>query len=132
MAKQDPVKLFETAVDALNRVDFEFMRELVDPQIAFLPLRSAVTGAYIGWKGIEDFVAENQARFDVFNAEYDELRAIDENRVLAIGYIRMRAKGSDEETRYKTCGIASFRDGLMASWRDYGSEEAALEAAGLR
>ena len=73
----DPVKLFENAVAALNRVDLEAMRELVDPQIAFLPLRSAVTGAYIGYAGIEAFVAENEARFDAFRAEYDELRALD-------------------------------------------------------
>jgi hypothetical protein len=127
----DPVKLFEEAVAALNRVDFDAMRELVDPQIAFLPLRSAVTGAYIGWAGIEAFVAENEARFDVFSAEYDELRALDEHRVLAVGYIRMRGKGSDEETRYKTAGIATFREGRMASWHDYGSEAAALKAAGV-
>ncbi len=127
----DPVKLFEVAVAALNRVDLEAMHELVDPQIAFLPLRSAVTGAYIGWAGIEAFVAENEARFDVFCAEYDDLRALDANRVLAIGYIRMRAKGGDEETRYKTAGIATFREGKMASWRDYGTEAAALAAAGV-
>ena len=128
----DPVKLFENAVAALNRVDLEAMRELVDPQIAFLPLRSAVTGPYIGYAGIEAFVAENEARFDAFSAEYDDLRALDDCRVLAIGYIRMRGKGSDEESRYRTAGIATFRDDRMTSWHDYGSEEAALEAAGER
>jgi hypothetical protein len=127
----DQVKIFEAAVDALNRVDFDAMRELIDPQIAFLPLRSAVTGAYIGHKGIEEFVAENEARFDVFNAEFDELRPLKDGRLLAFGYIRMRGKGSDEETRYKTAGIATFRDGRMASWHDYGTEAAAIEAAGV-
>ena len=127
----DPVQLFENAVAALNRVDLAAMRDIADPNIAFVPLRSAVTGPYIGWAGMEAFIAENEARFDSFRAEYDELRALDDCRVLAIGYISMRGKGSDEETRYKTAGIATFRDGKMASWRDYGSEEAALKAAGV-
>ena len=125
------MQLFENAVAALNRVDLEAMRDICDPNIAFLPLRSAVTGPYIGFAGIEAFVAENEARFDSFQAHYDELRALDDSRVLAIGYISMRGKGSDEETRYKTAGIATFRDDRMASWRDYGSEAAALKAAGV-
>src|SRR4051794_22799086 len=55
----DPVEIFQAAVDALNRVDRDTMAQLIDPQIAFIPLRAAVTGPFIGHKGMDDFLAEN-------------------------------------------------------------------------
>jgi hypothetical protein len=106
------------------------MREICDPEIVFLPLRAAVTGPFIGHKGMEEFVAENGDRFESFTAEFDELRELPGDRVLAIGYIHMRGRGTTTETKYRTAGIATFREGLMCSWHDYGSVEAALAAAG--
>jgi ketosteroid isomerase-like protein len=125
----DPVVIFETAVDALNRVDHDALREIVDPQIMFLPLRSAVTGAYLGHQGIEQFLEENEARYEMFRAEFDELRALPDGRLLAMGHIRLRGKDTGDDTLYPTAGIAGFRDGRLSSWRDYGNEAAALAAA---
>jgi len=126
------VELFEAAVDALNRVDLDAMREICDPEIVFLPLRAAVTGPFIGHKGMEEFVAENNDRFESFRAEFEELRELPGGRVLAIGYIHMRGRDTTAETKYRTAGIAVFRDGLFFSWHDYGNVEAALAAAGER
>jgi ketosteroid isomerase-like protein len=125
----DPVGIFEAAVDALNRVDRDALGEVVDPQIMFLPLRSAVTGAYLGRQGIEQFLEENEARYAMFRAEFDELRPLSDGRLLAIGHIRLRGKGTGDDTLYPTAGIAGFRDGRLSSWRDYGNEAAALAAA---
>ena len=124
----DPVQIFEAAVEALNTLDREAMEDVIDPQIMFVPLRSAVTGAYLGYEGMDAFLAENAARLEVFKAEFDELRPMPDGRLIAIGYIRMRGKGADTDTRYPTAGIAAFRDGKMCSWRDYGSEAAAVAA----
>jgi limonene-1,2-epoxide hydrolase len=125
-----PVEIFQAAVDALNRTDKDELERLIDPEIVFVPLRAAVTGPFIGYKGLEDFLAENAERFDLFKAEFDEVRALPDGRVLAIGYIRMRNKGGKVDSRYLTAGIAAFRDDRMCSWRDYGSVDAALAAAG--
>jgi hypothetical protein len=126
---ENPVQIFEAAVQALNDLDREAMRDVVDSQIMFLPLRSAVTGAYLGHEGIEDFLAENAARYDMFRAEFDQLRPLPHGRLLAVGNICLRGKGSTDEIRYPTAGIAMFRDGRLSSWRDYGNEAAALAAA---
>jgi hypothetical protein len=125
----DAVEIFQAAVDALNRVDRGEMLALLDPQVTFLPLRSAVSGPYIGHKGMHDFLDENAARFEVFRAEFDELRPLDDGRLVAIGYIYMRGHGDADETRYRTAGIAAFRNGRMSSWHDYGNVDAALSAA---
>jgi len=121
------VQIFEAAVDALNRVDRDKLTALLDPDIAFVPLRAAVTGPYLGYRGMEDFLAENAQRFELFQAEFDELRPLRDGRLLAIGFIRMRGHDGTE-TRYRTAGIATFRGDRMASWHDYG-DIAAAEAA---
>ena len=91
---------------------------------------SATTACAFGYEGIEDFLAENAARYDMFRADFDELRPLPHGRLLAVGHICLRGKGSTDEIRYPTAGIAMFRDGRLSSWRDYGNEAAALAAAG--
>lgn len=127
----DPVEIFKEAVDALNRVDRAELQRLVDPEIAFVPMRSAVTGAYLGYAGVQEFLDDNDEMFELFHAEFDTLELLPDGRLLSIGHIRVRGKGGEEETVVKTAGIASFRNGRMLSWHDYGDEALAREKAGV-
>ncbi|HEX4720180.1 MAG TPA: nuclear transport factor 2 family protein [Thermoleophilaceae bacterium] len=129
---QDPAQIFKQAVDALNRLDREAMTRLVDPDIAFVPMRSAVTGAYLGHAGLEDFLADNAEKYESFLAEFDTLEMLPDGRLLSIGRIRVRGIGGEAETVVKTAGIASFRDGRMLSWHDYGDEAVARARAAER
>jgi limonene-1,2-epoxide hydrolase len=125
----DPVQIFKEAVDALNRVDRDELQRLIDPEIAFLPMRSAVTGAYIGHAGMTEFLDDNDEMFELFYAEFDVLEPLPDGRLLSIGTIRVRGRGGEAETEVKTAGIASFRDGRMLSWHDYGDEAIARAKA---
>jgi limonene-1,2-epoxide hydrolase len=125
----DPVELFKACVDALNRVDRAEIARLVDPEIAFVPMRSAVTGPYLGHAGLEDFLADNEDKYEYFLAEFDTLETLPDGRLLSIGRIRVRGRGGEEETVVKTAGIASFRNGRMLSWHDYGDEATARAKA---
>jgi hypothetical protein len=127
----DPVAIFKQCVDALNRVDRAAIRQLVDPNIAFVPMRAAVTGPYLGHAGMEEFLLDNEDKYEYFLAEFDVLEALPDGRLLSIGRIRVRGRGGEDETVVKTAGIASFRDGRMLSWHDYGDEATArAKAAG--
>jgi limonene-1,2-epoxide hydrolase len=121
----DPIEIFEKCVDALNRVDRAEIQRLVDPQIVFVPMRAAVTGAFIGHAGMDEFLADNEDKYEYFLAEFDTLEALPDGRLLSIGTIRVKGLGGEEETSVKTAGIASFRDGKMLSWHDYGDEATA-------
>ena len=121
----DPVEIFKECVDALNRVDRAEIQRLVDPQIVFVPMRAAVTGAFIGHAGMDEFLADNEDKYEYFLAEFDTLEKLPDGRVLSIGTIRVKGLGGEEETCVKTAGIASFRDGRMLSWHDYGDEATA-------
>src|SRR4051812_24405460 len=118
----DHVEIFKQCVDALNRVDRAEIQRLVDPDIAFVPMRAAVTGAYLGHAGMDEFLADNADKYEYFLAEFDVLDQLPDGRVLSIGTIRVKGRGGEEETCVKTAGIASFRAGKMLSWHDYGDE----------
>ena len=49
-----------------------------------------------------------------------------------IGTIHLRARGSGIETNVPTAAIATWREGLLIDWKDYGDPAMAVEAAGLR
>ena len=125
----DPVQIFKEAVDALNRVDRDQLNRLVDPEIAFVPMRSAVTGAYLGHSGMEEFLADNEQMFELFHAEFDLLEPLPDGRLHSIGRIRVRGRDGEDETEVKTAGIATFRNGRMLSWHDYGDEAVARAKA---
>ena len=124
-----PVEIFEETVDALNRVDRSELERLVDPEITFFPMRSAVQGPYFGHAGIEAFVEDNESMFELFRAEFDTLEPLPDGRLLAIGHIRMRGRSGEGEVVVRTAGIAAFRDGRLLSWHDYGNEPAARAQA---
>jgi SnoaL-like domain len=125
----DLVQIFKECVDALNRVDLGEIQRLVDPDIAFVPMRAAVTGAFIGHAGMEEFLADNEDMYELFHAHFDVLEPLPDGRLLSIGTITVRGKGGEEETVVKTAGIASFRNGKMLSWHDYGDEAIARAKA---
>jgi hypothetical protein len=125
----DPVQIFREAVEALNRRDRTELQRLVDPEIAFVPMRSAVTGAYLGHAGLEEFLADNDEMFELFHAEFEELDPLPDGRLLSIGHIRVRGRGGQVETEVRTAGIACFKDGRLLSWHDYGDETIARAKA---
>jgi hypothetical protein len=51
--------------------------------------------------------------------------------VLAIGTQHIRARQSNVETDVPTAGIASYRDGRLIRWQDFGDRRKAVKAAGL-
>jgi len=123
------VQIFKEAVDALNRVDRTELQRLVDPDIAFVPMRAAVTGPYLGYNGIDEFLADNDEMFELFHAEFDVLEPLPDGRLLSIGRIRVRGRGGQVETEVKTAGIVEFSNGRFLSWHDYGDEAIARAKA---
>jgi limonene-1,2-epoxide hydrolase len=123
------VQIFNQCVDALNRVDRAEIKRLVDPEIVFIPMRAAVSGAFIGYAGMEAFLSENDEMYEYFKAEFDVLEPLPDGRLLSIGRIRVRGLGGELETEVLTAGIAAFRDGRMLSWHDYGDEAIARAKA---
>jgi len=103
----------------------------VDEEAVLLAARSAVEGAYRGHDGLRRFMADNQENFEKFEPDYPEVHDLGD-RVLAIGTIHVRGRGSGVETDIPAAGIATFNeDGRLVRWEDVRERHLALEAAGL-
>jgi hypothetical protein len=74
---------------------------------------------------------DNRETFEAFRIEFTGIRSLDEDWLLAIGILHVRARGSGIETDLPTAGIRTERNGLMIDWKDYGDPAKALDAAGL-
>src|SRR5436853_3547995 len=99
------------------------------PDVEYVPIRSATEGEYRGIVGIERFNADTEEVFEKFELHYEFLDLGE--RVVAWGVIRVRARGSGIETDIATGGIFDFRDGKIVRREDFGSSDEALKAVGL-
>ena len=128
---QENVEAFLEANEAMRRGDVERLLRWVDEEAVLLAARSAVEGAYRGHDGLRRFMADNQENFEKFEPDYPEVHDLGD-RVLAIGTIHVRGRGSGVETDIPAAGIATFNeDGRLVRWEDFRERHLALEAAGL-
>jgi ketosteroid isomerase-like protein len=129
---QENVEIFRRGTDALERGGFDdaLIEEIIDPDVIFEPLRAPVSGTYRGHEGIRQFIADTAESFDVFRFDRSDVRDLGD-RVLAIGTLHIRAREGGIETDVPTAGIATYRDGRLIHWKDYGDKSQALQAAGL-
>lgn len=118
------------AIAALNRGDIAAVLAVVADDVVLIPLRAATEGAYHGHAGVRAWFADTAETFELFRWDIGELRDLGD-RVLAIGKVHIRARGSGIETDITSAGIATFREGKMVRWEDFGDAKRAAEAAGL-
>jgi ketosteroid isomerase-like protein len=126
----DNVETFRRGVESIQLGDAEAGVAIAHPDVVIEPLRAATEGVFVGHAGVRDFFADTAATFDLFQPQYTDVRDLGD-RVLAIGSLRVRGRGSGVETDIPTAAIAEYRDGLLWRYRDYGEAALALEPAGL-
>ena len=128
---QENVDAFRRNADAISRGDGEAILVTIHPEAVIEPLRAATEGAYVGHEGARRFFVDTVETFEVFQLAYTDVRDLGD-RVLGIGSIRVRGKGSGVEADVPTAAVAEYRDGLLWRFKDYGEARLALEAVGLR
>jgi ketosteroid isomerase-like protein len=128
----DPIEAFLRGTDAINRLDAETLMNMVDEETVFEPLRSQTEGAFLGREGMRRFLADTAETFDLFKASFPDIRDLGDGRLLALGTVRMRGRGSGVESDVPLAVVAEFRDGVFRRFKDYGDARLALQAAGER
>jgi ketosteroid isomerase-like protein len=127
---QENMRVLEEGLLAVSRGDLEAFLQHVDEDIVWIAARSAVEGTYRGHDGLRRFFADNDENFEVFEPHFREMRDLGE-RILAVGTIHIRARGSSVETDIPVAGIFTFRRGKLVRWEDFRERRVALEAVGL-
>jgi len=86
---------------------------------------------YRGHDGLRTWLAEIQETFERFEPWLDEARVVDEDRVVVIGGISFRARGSGVDMSERMGWVQEFREGLLCRMLFYGDPREALEEVGL-
>jgi ketosteroid isomerase-like protein len=128
---QENVQALEQLMDALGRGDVDEVLSLVTEDVEWIAARSAVEGVFHGHDGMRRFCSDNAQSFEVFRlGTSEELRDLGD-RVLAVGTLHIRGRGSGVEMEIPVAGVATFDGGRLRRWEDFRDRALALEAAGL-
>ncbi len=132
---RENVETFRRAMDAYDRRDVEALLEELDPEVewhsALSILLSGKATVYRGHAGVREWFRELDQVVDEIHVEYTDIRDLGD-RVIAIGRIRTRGRGSGAVTESPIGVVSDTRNGKSVRVRSYLDPAEALEAAGLQ
>jgi ketosteroid isomerase-like protein len=129
---RDKVDVARRTVDAYNRRDVGSFAELVtaDFELHAGTVRALGGDVYRGREGAERFVAETSENWEELQNTPEEFRDLGD-RVLVLGRLRGRGKGSGAPVDQPYVGIFDFRGDRIWRNRTYFDRAEGLRAAGL-
>ena len=132
---EENVDIVRRGFEAGNRRDVEALIEVLDREVewhsALLMSLEGEAAVYRGHEGIREFFRDLDGLFDKLHAEYPEIRDLGD-RVVGIGRISMRGKGSGAQTESPLVTVVDLKNGKAIRVQTYLEHNEALEAAGLR
>jgi ketosteroid isomerase-like protein len=130
---QENIETFKRGVAAWNRGDIDAMLEVDDPEVEVHAVAPAMLGGestvYRGHQGVRELFRDVHEAFAEHRIEISEIRDLDE-RVLAVGQLRMRGTGSGAEVESPIAYVVEFKNGKALRIDDFFDPKEALEAAG--
>jgi ketosteroid isomerase-like protein len=127
MAESD-IDVVRGSHDAFRRRDLDAFVEYMDPEIEFTSLVLEVEGTYRGHDGIHAWWNDILDVFPDWQPQVEDARQVGE-RVL----LKVRAEGagtgSGIDVDRAIWQVAEVRDGRIAAWRFFRTEDEALAAA---
>jgi ketosteroid isomerase-like protein len=128
------VETFNRAIDAYNRRDVEGLLETLAPEVewysALMVPMGGKTTVFRGHEGIRQLFRDLDEVLDEWHADYREIRDLGD-RIVAIGRVRIRGRGSGAETESPIGTVCDVRADKAFRIRTYLDPKDALEAAGL-
>ncbi len=128
----DHVEMFKAGMTAFNEGDAEAFLGFCDPECEWYPfLEPSASGEpYRGLDGVREWLHAVAREFDHLSTKADEIIDLPE-RLVALGEIRYRPRGSDLEASAPIAWVFDFRGEKIWRGRVYMRHEEALEEVGL-
>ena len=128
---QENVELARRMIEWFNTQDAESAQSHSTNDVEIVPMRAALEDTiYRGPEAFASFRADTQEVWEEPHFEAETLRSAGD-RVLAIGRLSARARGSGAEVTASLAMLFEFRGERFSRLRTYADVEEALEAAGL-
>ena len=124
------VELAREVYGAWTRADFDALETMVAEDLEFVPaVAAAVEGGSVrGRDEVRAFFERLSETWETFQVEPDEFREVGD-RVLILGHVRAKGRGSGLEPDQQMFNVLWFRDGKIARMQSFLDEKAAWKAA---
>ena len=128
---QENVELARTMIGWFNTRDGAAAQAHSTDDVELVPLRAAMEGTT--YRGPDAFAAFGTAIDEAWEEIHFDLRSLRDGgeRVVAIGQLSARGRGTGAEVSTVVAMLFEFRHGLLSTARSYLEVEEALEVAGL-
>jgi ketosteroid isomerase-like protein len=128
---EDRVEIARRALEHFNRGERDALAELSSPDIEIVPLRAALEGTvFRGETANADFWRAIDETWEEIHFEVEEILESGE-RVVILGQLRGRARGTDTEVGSPNGWVLTFDGDKVRGLRTYPSVAEARRAAGL-
>ncbi len=131
---QEDVEGFQRVIDAFHRQDIDALLEELDPEVEWHPVLQVMLGGeatvYRGHARVREMLGDVFATVEI-HAEYSQIRDLG-GRVIGIGVVRARGRGSGAEIESPYATLVEIKNGKAISIHTYLDPQEALEAAGLQ
>jgi ketosteroid isomerase-like protein len=130
---EETIEVIRRAIAAFNAGDIEWMLDLADPELEWLPAFGAATGgatAYRGHAEFGEYWRETQEIWDHFHFSAERF-IDDDDRVVVVGRGSGRAKGSGVQIDQPFAMFWKVRAGKLVYGQTFTDHDEALRAAGL-
>jgi ketosteroid isomerase-like protein len=135
VAEQFPGENLEIAKQMFvwwNVGDREPVAETLDPEVEIHgPLSSTKGTPYRGPEGLEQWIADVDEQFEEWYSRPGEWLELNDSRVLILGELHMRGRGSGVELDQPMGWLITVRDGRLLRMDVYTDHDEARRAAGL-
>ena len=125
---QENVEAARRAYDAFSRRDLDRFLELMDADVDFTTRFVERGGSYHGHEGVRTWWDDLLRVFSDFTIEVLEVRDLGDLTLNALR-VRGRGVGSDAPFEENIWQVGKWRNGKAVSWRSFGTEGEAREAA---
>ena len=107
--------------------------DTIDPEVElYTPLGSTRGGPYLGHDGFRQWLKDIVEHFEVWELRVGEWRPLEDGRLLGLGTIHAKGRGSGLELDQELAWLFAFRDEKLIRYDAFYSAEEGLRAAGLR
>jgi ketosteroid isomerase-like protein len=102
------------AFDRWNRGDYALSPDFVDPDVEILSATGPLGGGtYRGYEGYARWIADMSESFDEWVLRLDELETLAPDRVLVVGAVHFRGRGSGVDVDLPCAWLMNHREGVL-------------------
>jgi ketosteroid isomerase-like protein len=128
----DRAELVRQAFERWNSGDREVDFDTIDREVELHGILASTRGVpYRGHEGVRQWLADIDEQFEGWEIWVDEMRELDDERVLAFGGIRMVGRGSGIELDQPVAWLFAFRAGKIVRYQAFRDRAETLQAAGI-